>query len=328
MPAAADIAARLGGRLLRGDPALRVQRVAPPEHAGPGDVCVVFDPAEQPAAPSLVVGPPEAAWSGPLVAVDDPRRALADLLGWLHPRPTDPPGVHPSAVVHPSAFVAPDASVGPLAVVGAGARLEAGAVIGAQCTVGPGVVVGASSRLEPGARLLPGTRLGRGVRIGAGTVVGSQGFGFLPPDASGLRRGIPQVGGVRIEDGADVGALVAIDRGTLGDTVIGAHARLDNLVQVGHNSRVGAHAVLAGQVGLSGSVEVGEGAVLAGQSGVADHRRIGRGATLLARAAAFRDVPDGEVYGGTPARPRRQWLKQQAVLNRLVRTREDPEHGS
>jgi UDP-3-O-[3-hydroxymyristoyl] glucosamine N-acyltransferase len=326
VPSAADIAARLSGQLIRGDRSLQVARVASPDAAGPGDVCVLFASVAV-AAPSLVVAASSDAWAGAVVVVDDPRAAFAELVSWLHPRPPDVPGVHPSAAVDSTASISEGVCIGPLAVVDAGASVGPGSVLGARCVVGRGVVVGADCRLEPGSILLPGTRLEANVRIGAGSILGSQGFGFLAPDPDGRRRAVPQVGGVIVREGADIGALVAVDRGTLGDTEIGPGARLDNLVQVGHNSRIGAGAVLAGQVGISGSVDIGDGAVLAGQSGVADHRRIGRGATLMARAAAFRDVPDGAVYAGTPARPRARWLKQLATLSRLARRREDPQDG-
>jgi UDP-3-O-[3-hydroxymyristoyl] glucosamine N-acyltransferase len=122
---------------------------------------------------------------------------------------------------------------------------------------------------------------------------------------------------VVIEDDVEIGANTTIDRGMLGDTVIGRGAKIDNLVQVGHNCVVGPHAVLVSQVGLSGSVQIGAGAILAGQVGVKDHVHIGAGARLGARSAVHTDIPAGETWLGEPARPVREAMKVYAALKYL-----------
>ncbi len=283
---ASAIAARLGASLHGPDG--EVCGVATLAEATPGDIAFL-DKGEPGAAGVLLCRRPIEGRA--TIVVPSPILALAQLLEAWFPEPRPGGAVHPTARVHPGAVVHPNVCIGP------------------DCDVGDGSV------LFPGVVLYSRVRIGRNVRVHANAVLGADGFRY-EPTPTGLRR-IPHVGGVVVGDGAEIGANSCIDRGLLGDTVIGAGAKIDNLVQVGHNCMIGPHAVLVSQVGLSGSVHVGAGAILAGQVGVADHRRIGDGARLGARTAVHTDIPAGETWLGEPARPVREAMRVYAALKYL-----------
>jgi UDP-3-O-[3-hydroxymyristoyl] glucosamine N-acyltransferase len=255
------------------------------------------------------------------LTTEHPHTAFAATAAAFYPTATRPTAILGEAGVSPAAHVHPSAEIE------VGATVEAGAV------VGPGAEIGTGSVIGPGSVVGPGVKIGRNVSIGAGTAVthalvgdrviihpgasiGQDGFGFVPDPSE--HRKIVQIGRVVIQDDVEIGANTTIDRGSNRDTVIGQGSKIDNLVQIGHNVVIGRNCLIAGQVGISGSVTIGDSAVLGGKVGVRDNVRIGRGAMLAAGSAPATDVPEGARWGGVPARPIKEWLRQNAVLARLT----------
>lgn len=316
----AEIAGWVGGRLL-GDGEAEIDGLRPLGEAGPRHLAFAAGAGAEAAARASGAGAVLVAlavegFSGAQILVADPRAAYGEVLERLHPPRRAVPGVHPTAVVEAAASVDPGAEIGPFAVVGAESRIAAGAMLGAHVVVGRGCEVGEGCLLHPHAVLYDGTRIGAGSIVHAGAVLGSDGFGYRP--VGGVPRKIPQVGHVELGEQVEIGANTTVDRATLGVTAIGAHAKIDNLVQVAHNVTVGRGAILCAQSGVAGSTRLGDGVVLAGQVGVADHREVGAGARVSAKSAVLRDVGPGEDVAGIPAVPAGAWRRQQALLRRLA----------
>lgn len=240
-----------------------------------------------------------------IATVHDPRLAFSEIARRLYSSreetapaylSTPPACADATARVAPTALLGENVSIGPYAVIGDGVE------IGANTHVGAGAVISHAI-------------IGADCRIGPHSVIGGAGFGFSIDQ--GIPKRNPQLGIVRIGDRVEIGASCTIDRGAIGDTVIGADTKIDNLVQIAHNVRLGRACILAAQVGIAGSTELGDGVLIGGQGGVADHLTIGHGAQIAARAGLMRNVPDGERWGGYPAKPVRQWLRENALVEKL-----------
>ena len=226
--------------------------------------------------------------------------------------------------VHATAAVAGDARVDASAEIGAFALVEAGAEVGARCRVGPHAAIGRGVVLGPDCRVgahasLSHAILGARVHVHPGARIGQEGFGFAATATGFLS--VPHLGWVVLGDDVEVGANTAIDRGSTGDTVVGAGSRLDNLVQIGHNVRLGRCCVVVAQVGIAGSAVVEDFVQVGGQAAIAGHIRIGKGARIGAQAGVMSDVVPGAALVGSPAQPRQEFFRQVAAVKRMARDR-------
>jgi UDP-3-O-[3-hydroxymyristoyl] glucosamine N-acyltransferase len=318
-----DIAAEVGAELL--DPSnqdIMISDIASLETAGPGELSF-FNHAQylnafRATQASAVVTTRDFAQNGPsglcLMSADQPQLVFAQIGLLYYPCDRPEPQISADARIDPSAVIGKASRIDAGAIVGAGADVGPGCHIACHAVIGSGVVLGGDSAVGANSSISHAI-IGDRVRIASGVSIGGQGFGFVPTGNGRLR--IPQLGRVIIENDVEIGANCAIDRGSTGDTVIGAGTVLDNLVHIAHNVRLGRHCVICGQVGIAGSTVVGDGVMIGGQAGISDHLHVGSGARIAAKSGVIRDVKDREAVGGYPAMPIREWHKQTAASLRL-----------
>jgi UDP-3-O-[3-hydroxymyristoyl] glucosamine N-acyltransferase len=251
----------------------------------------------------------------------DPYRAFVTVMRELYPdalRPSslfDAKGVAPGTFVHASARLENGVVVDPGAVIGPRAEIGAGSVIGPNAVIGPKVRIGRDCSIGAATTLVH-CLIGDHVVIHPGCHIGQDGFGYVMDKGAHLK--VPQIGRVIIQDSVEIGAGTTVDRGAIRDTVIGEGTKIDNLVQVGHNVVIGRHCILVAHTAISGSATLEDLVVLGGRVAVNNHVTIGEGAQIAATSNVNGDVPAGARWGGTPAKPVKQWFRELLLVERLA----------
>jgi UDP-3-O-[3-hydroxymyristoyl] glucosamine N-acyltransferase len=324
-----ELAAKLGGKV-EGSEGLALTGVAPLETATKSDLSFVESERTLVAAAESQAGGLLAALDLVLpgrnvIRVRRPRRAMAQAIEIFHPRPGVKTGIHPTVVVGEGCRIGNEVSIGAHAVIGDGVSVGDRTRIGAGCVIGDRSAIGVDCVLHAGVTLYPDSRLGDRVILHSGAVIGADGFGYVFDE--GRHWKFPQVGWVELGDDVEIGANSTIDRGALGATRIGMDTKIDNLVQVAHNVQIGEHCAIASQTGISGSAVIGDYVIIAGQVGIGDHARVDNGAILGGQCGILphKRAKAGQPLWGTPARPLREILVQQATLARLAKSKRHAE---
>jgi len=308
-----ELADRLGADL-HGDGDISVHQVDTLRRAGRGSLCFFADRKYRmdlrttKAAAVIVAQRDLELCPGAALVSSNPYLTYALAVRLLYPRPRVAGGRHPSAVVADSARVDPTAWIGPISVVEEGAEIGPRVFVGPGSIVGTGCLIGEDSRLVARVTLCEGTRIGKRVLIQPGAVIGREGFGFAKDGDCWVR--IPQIGGVLLGDDVEVGANSTVDRGAIEDTLIADGAKLDNLIQIGHNCSIGENTAMAACSGISGSTKIGRNCTIGGAVGMAGHLEIGDDVHFTGMAMVTRSVQEPGLYSsGVPAMPNAEWRR-------------------
>lgn len=255
-----------------------------------------------------------------LIKVINADLAMAKLLEVFNPGPPQfDSDIHPTAVVHETV------TIGKKCKIGAGCYVGRGVVLGDSVTLFPNVTIFDETKVGSGTVLWSGTVIRERCEIGSGCIfhinvsIGADGFGYRPSDdGNGLVK-IPQIGNVVIGNNVEIGANSCVDRGKFSSTIIGDGCKIDNLVQIGHNSVMGRSCIMAGHSGLAGSVTLGDGVIIGGSASISDHVKIHSGAVVGGGSGVIKDVPAGKTVLGYPATDAKEMLKQWVAMRKFVK---------
>jgi UDP-3-O-[3-hydroxymyristoyl] glucosamine N-acyltransferase len=307
---------------LVGDPRQVVLRARPFELAGEGDITFAANQAyrariDDSAATAIIIAPPAETSNRNLLIATNPKLAFARAIQALHSKPYRPTGISDDLIVGEGTVLGHDLSIHPRVTIGRNS------IIGDRVTLHPGVVIGDRCRIGDdtiiyaNVSIYDDCQIGSRCTIHAGTVIGADGFNFTP-DEEGHQVKLLQLGSVRIEDDCEIGANCSIDRGGFGQTVLKRGVKLDNFIQVGHNTEIGEDTVVAALTGFSGSTRVGRRCIIAGQVGTKQHIEIGDGAIITARTGVTKNVRPGALMGGMmPAQDYNAWRRSHVLYSRL-----------
>jgi len=250
------------------------------------------------------------------IVVANPRLAMAKVLKIFEPKNDIEIGIHTTAIIHKSATIGENVVIGAFSIIGKNTQIAENTTIHNNVSIGSDIIIGSNVSIYPQVAIHSRVNIGNNIIIDMGTVIGSSGYGY--ETENDIHYKIPQIGSVIIEADVEIGANCTIDRGTIGNTVIGTGTKLDNLVHVAHNVKIGKGCLLMGQVGIAGGAEIGNYCIFSGQSAVKDGVVIGNGAIFAAKSGVTKSVSGNKIYAGMPAREIREKNKRDAVYSQVT----------
>ncbi len=328
---AAQIAALLNGTV-EGDPAQAVRNLSKIEEGEPGTLTFLANPKYTPylyttgASIAIVASDftPEKALPPTLtlIRVEDPYACFAKLLAHYNQIKGDKKGIEQPSFIDPSAQLGEHVYVGAFAYIGKNVEIGEGSKIYPQAYIGDNVKIGAHSTIYAGVKIYSDCVIGNHCTVHASSVIGADGFGFAPNSENNYEK-VPQIGNVILEDHVEIGANSAIDRATLGSTLIRKGVKIDNLVQVAHNVEIGENTVIASQSGIAGSTRLGKNMMIGGQVGVVGHLRLADGVKIAAQSGVGQNVETpGEIIQGSPAFAIGQYKRSYVLFRSLPQLKE------
>lgn len=309
---------------LTGDANVEIVRVAALKSAGPNEIAFLERGSNESTGASCLIVSDDfsASVSCPVIKVDDPKLAFSRIAAVLHPPKERKPEIHSSAVISRNARIGTGVFIGAFVCVGDNSEIGDGTKLRAGAKLGDNVTIGRNCVLHPNAFVEDSCTIGSNVILHAGVVIGADGFGYVRDKSEYVK--FPQIGTVVVEDNVEIGANTCIDRGALGETLIGEGTKIDNLVQIAHNVQIGKRVIIAAQTGISGSTVIEDDCVIGGQVGMGDHARILSGAVIGSQAGVLpgKIVRRG-VWWGTPVQPLDEYKRQNAHVKAIGRLRDE-----
>jgi UDP-3-O-[3-hydroxymyristoyl] glucosamine N-acyltransferase len=255
-------------------------------------------------------------YSGNAIVMGDPYVGFAKAAQLLDNTPVQEKAISPSASIHASAKLGENVSIAPGAVISANAIISDNAIVGANCFVGEQAVLGAHVNLRANVTIYHRVELGAKVSVHSGTVIGCDGFGYANEMGNWVK--IPQTGTVIVGEGTEIGANCAIDRGAIGNTIIGSNCIIDNIVHIAHNVEIGDHSCICGATGIAGSAILGKYVVVAGQCAINGHVTIADKVQITGQSMVTKSIKEAGVYSsGMPVAPNKDWQRNTVQLRQI-----------
>jgi UDP-3-O-[3-hydroxymyristoyl] glucosamine N-acyltransferase len=313
------LASIIGGKVI-GAPEQVIRGVSDINEGVPNTVTFLFNPKHQKlinqtSASAIIVSDAGILNAKNGIVVDNPRLAMVKVLKLFESQNNKEKGVHTTAIIHKSAKIGKNVNIGAFSVIGHNTKIADGTTIHDNVSISNNVIIGTDVEIYPQVAVYSRTNIGNNVIIEMGSVIGSSGYGY--ETENDIHHKIPQIGSVVIEEDVEIGANCTIDRGTIGNTIIGKGTKLDNLVHIAHNVKIGKGCLLMALVGIAGGTKIGDYCVFAGQSGVTNSIDIGARAIFVAKTGVTKSLPGNKIYAGMPAREVHEKNKRDAAYSQI-----------